>query len=331
MEAVRLTRQSLDATSPQHRYYLVRLLNFVVASTTLARLNHDPAVLDDPLRMCQAVQDPPGPDPWDTLVGVGYASALACRYELSGDPDAATAAIEAYQRGAADTGLSAFRRLDAAHAGAKLAARCGETGPGLELYALAIDLLDSAAWRGIDRRDQERLLAQYAGLPSDAAAMAITAGRPETAVEFLERGRGVLLDRLLDDSADLARLNEINPALAAQFGELRRALDGIAMPDPEANDFDMPLRPPEQDSEADQRSALARQLDHLISEIRALPGCGDLFRSPSFPALHEAIGTTISRGHQHQRLPVRRAHRDPRRGNDHAAAGPDPAGGRTRC
>ena len=290
VEAVRLTRQSLDATSPQDRYYLVRLLNFVVASTTLARLNHDPTVLDDPLRMCRAVQDPSGPDPWDTLVGVGYASALACRYELSGDPDAATAAIEAYQRGAADTGLSAFRRLDAAYAGAKLAARCGETGPGLELYALAIDLLDYAVWRGIDRRDQERLLAQYAGLPSDAAAMAITAGRPETAVEFLERGRGVLLDRLLDDSADLARLNEIIPALAAQFGELRSALDGIAMPDPEASDFAMPLRPPEQDSESDQRSALARQLDHLIGEIRLQPGCADLFRSPSFPALHQAIG-----------------------------------------
>ncbi len=60
-------------------------------------------------------------------------------------------------------------------------------------------------------------------------------------MECLERGRGVLLDRLLDDSADLARLNEINPALAAQFRELRSALDGIAMPDPEASDFEMPL------------------------------------------------------------------------------------------
>lgn len=92
--------------------------------------------------MCQAIQDQPGADPWASLAGIGYASALACRYDLTGDPDAATAAIEAYQRGAADTGLSAFRRLDAAHAGAKLAARVDEIGPGLELYALAIDLLD---------------------------------------------------------------------------------------------------------------------------------------------------------------------------------------------
>ena len=281
--AVRLTRQALDATPAQDREYLGRLLNFVVASATLARLNRDPAVLDDPLRRCRRLHGPGGRRTPDTLLEPGHAYALACRHELTGDADAATAAIEAYQRGAADTRLSVFRRLDAAHAGAKLAARCGETGPGLELYALAIDLLDSAAWRGIDRRDQERLLAQYAGLPSDAAAIAITAGRPETAVEFLERGRGVLLDRLLDDSADLARLNEITPALAAQFGELRSALDDIVMPDPEATDFEMPLRPPEQDSEADQRSALARQLDHLISEIRALPGCDDLFRSPELP------------------------------------------------
>ena len=145
--------------------------------------------------------------------------------------------------------------------------------------------------RGIDRQDQERLLAQYAGLPSDAAAMAIIASQPQTAVEFLEGGRGVLLDRLLDDSAVLARLDQIDSGRARQFEGLRRDLDSIAMPDPEAYNHVLPARPPEQDSEADQRSALARQLDRLISEIRALPGCGDLFRSPSFPALHAAIGS----------------------------------------
>lgn len=290
-EAVRLTREAVDATPPRHSEYLARLLNFAIASATLARLNHDPAVLDEPLRMCDAVRDPAGSDLWDTLLELGRAQALACRHELTGDAGAAEAAIEAYQHAAADSRQGVFRRLLTAYAGANLAARCGATGPGLELHALGIDLLDSAAWCGIDRRDQERLLAQYAGLPSDAAAMAITAGRPETAVEFLERGRGVLLDRLVDDSADLARLDEISPGLAGQFGDLRRALDGIAMPDLDASDFDLPARPPEQRSEADQRSALACQLDGLIGGIRALPGCGDLFRSPSFPDLHEAIGT----------------------------------------
>lgn len=290
-EAVRLTREAADATRPRHSEYLGRLLNFVVASATLARLNRDPAVLEDPLRRCEAVQDAAETGLPYTLLEPGRAYALACQHELTGEAGPAAAAIEAYQRAAADTRLAVFRRLDAAQAGANLAARCGETGRGLELYALAIDLLDSAAWRGIERRDQERLLAQYAGLPSDAAAMAVTASQPETAVEFLERGRGVLLDRLLDDSADLARLNQIDSGRARQFENLRRDLDGIVMPDLEADEFDLPLRPPEQESEADQRSALARQLDDLVSEIRALAGCRDLFRSPSFPDMHAAIGT----------------------------------------
>jgi hypothetical protein len=290
-EAVRLTREALDATPLENSEYLGRLLNYVVASATLARLSGDPAVLNDPLERSGVLPDQASSGLPDTLLEPGRAYALAIRHELTGEASAAAAAIEAYRRAASDTRLPVYRRLDAAHAGASLAAGRGETGPALELYALAIDLLDSVAWRGIERRDQERLLEQYAGLPSDAAAMAITAGQPETAVEFLERGRGVLLDRLLDDSADLARLNQIDPGWAHQFEDLRRDLDGIVMPDLEADDFDLPLRPPEQASEADQRSALARQLDELISEIRALPECGDLFRSPSFPELHAAIGT----------------------------------------
>lgn len=290
-EAVRLTREALDATPPENSEYLGRLLNYVVASATLARLSRDPAVLNDPLERSGVLPDHASSGLPDTLFEPGRAYALATRHELTGEARAAAAAIEAYRRAASDTRLPVYRRLNAAHAGASLAARREETSPALELYALAIDLLESVAWRGIDRRDQERLLAQYAGLPSDAAAMAITADQPETAVGFLERGRGVLLDRLLDDSADLARLNEINPALAVQFEDLRRDLDGIVMPDLEADDFNLPLRPPEQESEADQRSVLARQLDGLISEIRTLPGCGDLFRSPSFPDMHAAIGT----------------------------------------
>ena len=74
--------------------------------------------------------------------------------------------------------------------------------------------------------------------------MAITAGQPETAVEFLERGRGVLLDRLLDDSADLARLNEIDPERAASSrtsGVTSKALSCLILRRIASS---CPLRPP---------------------------------------------------------------------------------------
>ena len=263
----------------------------MLASTTLARLQRDPDVLDIPLGMCEATQgDLAAQGAWGTMLELGYAGALACRYELSGNPDTAAAAMAAYRHGTSDIRVDGFRRLEAARAGARFAASCNETGPSLELYGLAIDLLGTVIWRGIDRRDQERLLARYAELPSDAAAIAITAGQPELAVEFLERGRGVLLGRLLDDSADITRLTVINPGQADRLAALQRDLDAIIMPDPEAAEFSFVQQPPEQASEADHRSALARQIDNLIEEIRALPGCGDLFTPPRFADLHAAIG-----------------------------------------
>ena len=269
----------------------MRLLNFVLASATLARLWRDPDVLDIPLGMCEAIQgDLAAQGSWGTLLE----SATPARWPA----DTSCPAIRIRQqppwlrtgmgrRTSGSTASGAWRQ----RAPARFAASCNETGPSLELYALAIDLLGTVIWRGIDRRDQERLLTRYAELPSDAAAIAVTAGQPELAVEFLERGRGVLLGRLLDDNADITRLSLINPGQADRLAALLRDLDGIIMPDPEAAEFSFVQRPPEQASEADQRSALARQVDSLIEEIRAQPGCGDLFTPPRFVDLHAAIGS----------------------------------------
>jgi hypothetical protein len=108
MEAVRLARKAADATSQKHSEYSNRLLNFTIASATLARLSGDPAVLDDPITRCQAVQAPEPADMSSTLLTAGLADALAVRYDLSGVPEAASAAIEAYQLAADDPRLAVF-------------------------------------------------------------------------------------------------------------------------------------------------------------------------------------------------------------------------------
>lgn len=288
-EAVRLARKAADTTRPEHSEYSNRLLNLTIVSATLAQLSGDAAVLDVPVTRCQAVRTPDPADLSSTMLTAGLAHALAVRYDITGVPDAASAAIEAYQLAAGDARLAVFRRLHVAQAGAVFAARCGETAVSLSLYALAVELLDSAAWRGMGRRDQERMLGGYAGVPSDAAAVALTAGQPETAVELLERGRGVLLDRHVDDSSQLALLSQTYPELAREFEDLRRDLDSIVMPDLGADEFELPLRPPHQESEADQRSALARRLEGLVSEIRKRPGCTGLFGPPGFARLQEAV------------------------------------------
>ncbi|WP_300611982.1 CHAT domain-containing protein [Trebonia sp.] len=289
-EAVCLARKAANATKPEHSEYSNRLLNLTIASATLARLSGNAAVLDDPVTRCRAVRTSEPDDVSSTLLTAGLAHALAVQYDLTGDPETASAAIEAYQLAAGDARLAVFRRLHITQAGAVLAARCGENAVSMSLYTLAVELLDSAAWRGMERRDQERMLAAYAGIPSDAAAVAVAAGQPETAVEFLERGRGVLLDRHVDDSAEVALLRQADPDLAREFEDLRHDLDNIVIPDLGAEEFELPDRPPHQESEADHRSALARRLESLISEIRGRPGCAGLFSPPGFARLQQAVG-----------------------------------------
>jgi hypothetical protein len=292
VEAVQLTKQGLDATPFRHSDYVARVLNFVLASTTLARLDRDVSHLVIALGMRKTTRDHASARrALGTLLEIGYAAALACQYELKEDPAAATAAIDAYRRGTSDNRVAAVRRLEAAHAGARFAAEYGDINASLELYRRAIDLLDSVVWRGIDRRDQERVLTRHAELPSDAAAIAIRADQPELAIEFLEHGRGVLLSRIIDDSTDLTRLRTISPEFGDMLADLQLKLDNIILPDPGADLPTYPERPPEQASEADERSALARQILSVIEQIRGTPGCKGLFTAPAFADLRAAISS----------------------------------------
>src|SRR5260370_3216274 len=190
MEAVRLARKAADATRPEHSEYSNRLLNLTITSATLARLSGDATVLDDPVTRCRAVKTPEPDDVSSTMLAAGLAHALAIRYDLTAVPEAASAATAAHQPAAGDARLAVFRRLHVAQAGAVPAAPRRENARSLSLYALPVRLLDSAAWRGMERRDQERMLAGYAGLPSDAAAVAVIAPPPGSGVGVPLRGGG---------------------------------------------------------------------------------------------------------------------------------------------
>lgn len=292
-EAVELTGHAVSTTPIHHSEYPGRLLNFASASVTWARIAADHAALDGPLDLCHAAQESGIEDLHDSLIELASAQLLSCKFELLDDEAAAGAAIRAYQRAAELPDQNTIRRLNAACHGADLATRLDSPDEGLALYTLAIELLDRAAWRGIHRRDQERLLGAYGRLPSNAAGMAMSAGQLELAVEFLERGRGVLMDRLSDDSADLTLLAKIAPDLEEDLERTRRALEAADLPDVEADVVDMPSRPANEASEADKRSGLARELDGIVNKVHETAGCGQLFRPAEFADLQAAVGERL--------------------------------------
>ena len=77
-EAVRLTRQAVEATPRQHSEYNGRLLNFAAASATWARFAGDATALDRPLDLRAAIQCPASPELSDTLLELARAQVLSC-------------------------------------------------------------------------------------------------------------------------------------------------------------------------------------------------------------------------------------------------------------
>ncbi|MEY9895605.1 hypothetical protein ABIA31_009294 [Catenulispora sp. MAP5-51] len=91
------------------------------------------------------------------------------------------------------------------------------------------------------------------------------------AAVLLERGRGLILARLLDSDADLENLQASHPLLARRFTEIAQQL-GIGHS--------------AQDRLADLRSS--QELDDLTAGIRRLPGFEDFQRGPSAEQLQAA-------------------------------------------
>ncbi len=225
----------------------------------------------------QAAEAIPGEHPHRAEYLGRLGSALRRKFERSPDHATAQAAMAASKSAAGISTAPAMVRVLAARDWGQVAARAGQTAEAVDGHCAAVNLLDRVAWQGLQRRDQERNLGQFAALACDAAAWAIQAGQPERAVQLLEQGRGVLLAQSLDQRARHHDLRHAAPDLADELARIDDALEHL----PSADD---PLR--------ETGSILARHLvgerDTLLQQIRSLPGFTDFLTPPAFATLREA-------------------------------------------
>jgi hypothetical protein len=171
---------------------------------------------------------------------------------------------------------SASSRIRAARAAAAL---CVEADPALAAGLLdrAVRLLPEVTARRLERGDQQYAISEFAGLASDAAAMAlaepsgVSGEREASALGLLEAGRAVLLSQALDTRSDMTDLRQKHPGLATILATLREQLD-------QPSDAVRQLIHPGDAAEiplgqaAERRRDLARQLAEALAEIRALDG-----------------------------------------------------------
>ncbi|GAA0625148.1 CHAT domain-containing protein [Kutzneria viridogrisea] len=310
-EAVRAYRMALDFQA-SHRTLENARLGLGSALAVRASLSRQVADLDEAvpvLRELLAVTDP-RPDR-HAGVRINLATALKLRHELVGDrgdlheaiaavtegmarstettepllrvhlaellrardePGDAAAAHEAFREVAGNPRVPSWLRLHSARCGGALAVRTARWEEAVSGYAQAVDLLSLVAWPGLARQDQQDYLQDNSGLASEAAAVALSAGRPETAVELLEHGRAVLWSQALETRGDpaygsVAQLREQWPELAGELERVRADLRAAA--------------------EAD-LSELAHREQELVARIRALPGFAGFARRKGFAELRLA-------------------------------------------
>ncbi|MEU7398248.1 MULTISPECIES: CHAT domain-containing protein [Streptomyces] len=167
-------------------------------------------------------------------------------------------------RAARHPSATSTTRWNAAVKGAELLAGRGDWTGALDACTAAIAVLPQLAWGGLAFDDRLHALSDTSQMVSDAAAIALHADAPERALEILEHGRGQLLSHALDMRADLEAVRRQDPRLAAELELLRNDQDTARSGEPEhAGTY---------------RRQRQHHWDHLVQQVRQLPGLADFLK-----------------------------------------------------
>jgi tetratricopeptide (TPR) repeat protein len=143
----------------------------------------------------------------------------------------------------------------------------------------ALDDLPLIGLRGLTRQDQQYLIRQIAGLAADACAVSLKAqvdpGVPlerldskttATALESLERGRGMIIGLLIDAKSEVSELKEASPDLFQTYNTLRTELNAL--------EKEAANSPEDNGSYIRRRTQAITNLEGCLGEIRAIPRLG---------------------------------------------------------
>lgn len=188
-----------------------------------------------------------------------------------------------YLRAAAKMTTAGGRlRAGAARSWGLAAIRTGEFADALEAFELATEIVSSAAATDLEPADQESWLGAFRGTARLAAACAIELGKPELAVELLERGRGVLLGRTLAARQQIRQLRKVAPELGEALERIEAATADLASSPQEAAD------PIAISARNTRRAQLEDERQLLLAEIHRLPGLSELGLPPRMESLRAA-------------------------------------------
>jgi hypothetical protein len=146
---------------------------------------------------------------------------LGSRYERTGDKADIEEANRVFGRSWASYTSVPFTRIYAASQCLKMLFYLEQYDEAAEIAVSVIDLLPIVSARSLDRNDRQHVVSRFAGITADACGVLLQARNPETALQYLEKGRAIILGQMIDNWSDLSSLAKAHPKVATKFKALR--------------------------------------------------------------------------------------------------------------
>ncbi|KAG9088894.1 hypothetical protein FRC06_001797 [Ceratobasidium sp. 370] len=199
-------------------------------------------------------------------------------FKCSGDSRDRLNAMECFKEASSVSTAHPSTRLKASLAWARTS-----TSP-LEAYAESMTLLPQVVWRGVSiTRRYECLASDVGDVVTEAAAAAILFCQHCLAVEWLEEGRSMVWNQMLQLRTPLDTLFATNPSLATQLKQVAFDLEQASAP--HSTLVASGLDAPSLQQAAQKHRHLAERWDELLGQVRDVPGFQNFLRPKPFSEL----------------------------------------------
>ncbi|KZV72976.1 hypothetical protein PENSPDRAFT_733149 [Peniophora sp. CONT] len=253
------------------------------------------AALDEALAVLnRAIQLTPDGDTdwveWSIYLGDAYAA----RHASQSHQNDLTNAVGCYSKAAGKLTGQPAKRFKAAIAWARLCSTNDMDTALIAAYECIVSLAPLLMWLGQSAEHRyEQVTHGLGDVISEAAAAAISVGRMDLAVQWLEAGRGIVWSQLSNLRSPVDSIRAVNATLADDFERVAVALQSSNGHKADRHSLDPARTMPEVNASGIEQAAknrrdLARQYEGLLEEIRAIDGFRDFLRPPRLSSLRAA-------------------------------------------
>ncbi|KAK7210748.1 hypothetical protein V2G26_017926 [Clonostachys chloroleuca] len=196
-----------------------RLQGLAASYTYLFRQGKAPGDLDHAIEAGQqALEITSANDPIRAQLLHNLAATYVYRYQSTDNTEDLNYFTQLYQK-ALDSSDSPF--LDRIHGSSYLLLICGQAENWTQAYEAAYtttSLIPQITQRSLEDSDKQHRIAAIVGHSSDAAAVALNAGKSAyEAIRLQELGRGIIADSLNDMRLDISELRRLHLELVYEF------------------------------------------------------------------------------------------------------------------